>query len=77
MDIEERQMECDFDDLDADEHYVRCLVCDELVDLTDTHPVIIARETDDLGEPISRVYHFSSGECRATWKRERGYGVDD
>lgn len=73
--FEEKETEYTPMDTEADEHYIRCVVCDELVDVTEVHPVVTVEKVDELGEAVTQVYHFCSGECRVQWKREHGSGM--
>ncbi|GAA0238911.1 hypothetical protein ACFFQF_28790 [Haladaptatus pallidirubidus] len=61
---------------DVESRFVGCVSCSTILDLTESHPVIIQKKTNELDEEIMISYHFCSGDCRGQWKRENGYDSD-
>ena len=65
----------DFPDVGAKDQYLGCVHCDNLVDISETHPVLLRVVYDEIEEGVTETLHFCSGGCRTQWKRERD--IDD
>ena len=61
---------------ETDRQYVSCVHCTTTLDITESHPVIIREEVNEIDEDVMVAYHFCSGECRNQWKRETEYNSD-
>lgn len=63
-----------YDDADAGTQYVACIVCGDVIDLNEPHPMFVERGENAVGDAETTVYHFSSGDCLQRWKRQRDAG---
>ncbi|MFC4451661.1 DUF7576 family protein [Halorussus aquaticus] len=59
---------------DAETQYVACVVCGDLLDLFDPHPMFRDEDVSEVGDVVARTYHFCSDDCRQRWRRERDAG---
>ncbi|WP_425556845.1 DUF7576 family protein [Haladaptatus pallidirubidus] len=59
-----------------DSHYLSCVCCTTTLDITESHPIIIREEVNEIGEDVRVTYHFCSGDCRSQWKSETEYNSD-